>query len=252
MACTYERKIGKGIAKDHLQYYPESNRLKMIKSNDFGFVHIFIDSSTDDGSKNSNDLTNTKKLTLVLFHGTGGNEEDLVFLGKELEPTASILSPRGKVLENGILPRCFRRLSEGVFDMEDLKFRTHELSEFIRKCSLHYKFDLSQTIAVGFSNGANIAASILLLHPDIFQGAILFRAMVPLIPSPSSDLSTKKILLAAGLNDPIVSKTETENLYRLFQKTNANIVLKWQDSSHNLIQDDLIIAKEWISTFIEK
>ncbi|HET9808006.1 MAG: alpha/beta hydrolase [Deltaproteobacteria bacterium] len=217
----------------------------MIRSNDFGFHHIFINPSTNDGS-NSNDPT-TKKLTLVLFHGTGGNEEDLIFLGKELEPTASILSPRGKVLENGMLPRFFKRLSEGVFDMEDLKFRTHELADFIQKCSLHYKFDLNQTIAVGFSNGANIAASILLLRPDVLQGAILFRVMVPLIPNPLPDLSLKKILLSAGINDPIVSRSETEDLYNLFQKTNANITLKWQQSSHNLIQGDILVARRWIS-----
>ena len=156
---------------------------------------------SNDGS-NSNDQT-TKKLTLVLFHGTGGNEKDLIFLGKEIEPTASILSPIGKVLENGMMPRFFRRLSEGVFDIQDLKFRTYELAELIQKCSLHYKFDLRKTIAVGFSNGANIAASILilgilLLHPDIFQGPILFRAMRPLVPNPLSYLSLKKILLSTG------------------------------------------------------
>ena len=116
------------------------------------------------------------------------------------------------------MPRFFRRLAEGVFDIEDLKFRTHELADFIQNCSLHYKFDLNQTIAVGFSNGANIAASILLLRPEIFQGAILFRAMVPLIPNPLPDLSTKKILLSAGVNDPIVSRTETENLFILYFK----------------------------------
>jgi phospholipase/carboxylesterase len=214
----------------------------MIRSNDFGFAHIFINPSSN--ASNNNDLT--KKITLVLLHGTGGNEEDLLFLGNELEPSASILSPRGKVLENG-MPRFFKRLAEGVFDIEDLKFRTYELADFIKKCSLHYKFDLNQTIAVGFSNGANIASSILLLRPDVIQGAILFRAMVPLIPNSLSDLSNKKILLSAGLNDPIVSRSETENLYRLFQNANSNVTLKWQYSSHNLIQDDLIIAKEWIS-----
>jgi phospholipase/carboxylesterase len=224
----------------------------MIKSKDFGFSHIFINSPSPSSSitnssnnKKEYDYTN-KKLTLVLLHGTGGTEEDLIFLGKELEPTASILSPRGKVLENG-MPRFFRRLAEGVFDIEDLKFRTHELADFIQKCSLHYKFDLNQTIAVGFSNGANIATSILLLHPEILQGAILFRAMIPLIPNPVPDLSTKKILLSAGVNDPIVSRTETEDLYRLFQKTNTNIVLKWQQSSHNLVQEDISIARKWIS-----
>jgi predicted esterase len=221
----------------------------MIKSNDFGFHHIFVNSSYSytNSSNNEKEYDDpNKKLTLVLLHGTGGNEEDLIFLGKEIEPNAAILSPRGKVLENG-MPRFFRRLAEGVFDIEDLKFRTHELADFIRKCSLHYNFDLKQTIVVGFSNGANIAASILLLRPDILQGAILFRAMVPLIPDdPLPNLSSKKILLSAGLNDPIVSRTETENLYNLFQKTNANIMLKWNQSSHNLIQDDLVIAKEWI------
>jgi predicted esterase len=222
---------------------------KMIKSNDFGFHHIFINnpSNSNDSNNNysNNDLTNTKKLTLVLLHGTGGNEEDLILLGKELEPTASILSPRGKVLENG-MPRFFRRLAEGVFDIEDLKFRTYELADFLQKCSLHYRFDLNQTIAVGFSNGANIGASILLLRSEVLQGAILFRAMVPLVPNTLPDLSNKKILLSEGLQDPIVSRSETENLFKLFQKTNANITLKWQNSSHNLIQDDLKIAKEWI------
>ena len=221
----------------------------MVKSNDFGFHHIFVNSSYSytNSSNNEKEYDDpNKKLTLVLFHGTGGNEEDLIFLGNEIEPNAAILSPRGKVLENG-MPRFFRRLAEGVFDIEDLKFRTHELADFIRKCSLHYNFDLKQTIVVGFSNGANIAASILLLRPDILQGAILFRAMVPLIPDdPLPNLSSKKILISAGLNDPIVSRTETENLYNLFQKTNAIIMLKWLQSSHNLIQDDLVIAKEWI------
>jgi predicted esterase len=215
----------------------------MIRSNDFGFTHIFINSSK---SSHNNDLT-TKKLTLVLLHGTGGNEEDLIFLRKEIDPNASILSPRGKVLENGLMPRFFRRLAEGVFDIEDLKFRTHELADFIRKCSLHYKFNLNQTIVVGFSNGANIATSMLLLRSEVFQGAILFRAMVPLVPNTLPDLSNKKILLSSGLNDPIVSRTETENLYKLFRKTNANITLKWQNSSHNLIQEDILVARKWIS-----
>ncbi|HKO40355.1 MAG TPA: alpha/beta hydrolase [Nitrososphaeraceae archaeon] len=220
----------------------------MIKSNDFGFNHVFVNSSFTNNSNNKKEYDETnKELTLVLLHGTGGNEEDLIFLGKELEPYASILSPRGKVLENG-MPRFFRRLSEGVFDLKDLRFRTQELADFIQNCSLHYKFDLKQTIAVGFSNGANIASSILLLRPDVLQGAVLFRAMIPFIPNdPLPNLSSKKILLSAGIEDPIVSRTETENLYNLFQKINADVTLKWQYSSHNLIGDDLIIAKEWIS-----
>ena len=149
-------------------------------------------------------------------------------------------------MENG-LPRFFRRLSEGVFDLEDLRIRSHELADFIQKCSLHYKFDLENTIAIGFSNGANISVSMLFLRPEVLQGTILFRAMVPFIPDPLPNLSSKKVLLSAGLEDPIVSRNETENLFRLFQKTNAIITLKWQPSSHNLIQEDILIAKPWIS-----
>ena len=217
----------------------------MIKSNDFGFNHIFINSFSN-GSNNKKYDDRNKKLTLVLLHGTGGNEEDLIFLGKKIEPNASVLSPRGKVLENG-LPRFFRRLSEGVFDLEDLRIRSHELADFIQKCSLHYKFDLENTIAIGFSNGANISVSMLFLRPEVLQGGILFRAMVPFIPDPLPNLSSKKILLSAGLEDPIVSRNETENLFRLFQKTNAILTLKWQPSRHNLIQEDILVAKPWIS-----
>ena len=213
----------------------------MIKSNNFGFNHIFINSFHDKEYDEGN-----KKLTLVLLHGTGGNEEDLIFLGKKIEPNASILSPRGKVLENN-MPRFFRRLSEGVFDIEDLHIRSHELADFIQKCSFHYKFNLEKTIAIGFSNGANIAISMLFLRPEVLQGAILFRAMVPFIPESLPNLLNKKILLSAGVQDPIVSRNETENLYSLFQKTNAITTLKWQPSSHNLIQKDILVAKSWIS-----
>jgi phospholipase/carboxylesterase len=213
----------------------------MIKSNNFGFNHIFINTSHDEEYDKGN-----KKLTLVLLHGTGGNEEDLIFLGKKIEPNASILSPRGKVLENN-MPRFFRRLSEGVFDIEDLHIRSHELADFIQKCSFHYKFNLENTIAIGFSNGANIAVSMLFLRPEVLQGAILFRAMVPFIPESLPNLLNKKILLSAGVQDPIVSRNETENLYSLFQKTNAITTLKWQPSSHNLIQKDILVAKSWVS-----
>src|ERR671913_1509242 len=141
------------------------------KSDQLGFTHRYI-SPLDRNEK--------AELTLLLLHGTGGNEDDLLPLGRELDPNAGLLSPRGKILEGGRIPRFFRRLAEGVFDIEDLKFRTYELASFVQKCSLHYRFDLNQTIAVGFSNGANIGASILLLRSEVLQGAILFRAMVPL------------------------------------------------------------------------
>ena len=120
-------------------------------------------------------------MTLLLLHGTGGNEDDLIPVGQMLSSSASLLSPRGKVLENG-MPRFFKRLAEGVFDMEDLKFRTKELADFVKDASNMYSFNLNKTIAVGFSNGANIAASLLLSYPETIKGAILFRAMVPFIP----------------------------------------------------------------------
>src|SRR5438270_9109900 len=119
--------------------------------------------------------------TLLLLHGTGGSERDLIPLGHELDPNASLLSPRGKVLENG-MPRFFRRLAEGVFDLEDLKKRTHELADFVVSAAAHYKIDIKHMIAVGYSNGANIAASMLLVGPELLSAAILFRARVPLVP----------------------------------------------------------------------
>src|SRR2546428_12825915 len=121
--------------------------------------------------------------TLLLLHGTGGNERDLIPLGHDLDPNASLLSPRGKVLENG-MPRFFRRLAEGIFDLEDLKKRTHELADFVIAAAQDYGLKIDKMIAVGFSNGANIAASLLLLRPEILRAAILFRAMIPLVPDP--------------------------------------------------------------------
>src|SRR5919198_2481586 len=119
--------------------------------------------------------------TLLLLHGTGGNERDLIPLGRELDPDASLLSPRGKVLENG-MPRFFRRLAEGVFDLEDLTYRANDLADFVIAAAQHYGFAPDQLVAVGYSNGANVAAAVLLLRPEIIHRAILFRAMVPLIP----------------------------------------------------------------------
>jgi predicted esterase len=140
-------------------------------------------------------------LTLLLLHGTGGNEDDLIQVGQMISQSASLLSPRGKVLENG-MPRFFKRLAEGVFDLEDLKFRTNELADFVTGASSFYGFYLDKTVAVGFSNGANIAASLLLSNPDTIKGAILFRAMIPFIPNNLPDLSNKKVLLSAGMSDP--------------------------------------------------
>src|SRR5437870_4937319 len=142
------------------------------------FIHEFIS-----GSSNR---------TLLLLHGTGGNERDLIPLGRELDPTAALLSPRGKVLENG-MPRFFRRLAEGVFDLEDLKNRTNELADFVAAAAQHYGFAPEKVVAAGYSNGANIAASTLLLRPEILSAAILFRAMVPLVPDKQLNLSRVRV-----------------------------------------------------------
>lgn len=191
----------------------------------------------------------SETLTLLLLHGTGGNEDDLIQVGQMISPSASLLSPRGKVLENG-MPRFFKRLAEGVFDLEDLKFRTRELADFAKDASNIYGFDLNKTIAVGFSNGANIAASLLLSYPRTLSGAILFRAMVPFIPNSPLDLSDKKVLLSAGVYDPIVSESQTQSLYDILKKSRANVTLKWQQSGHNLTESDILDAKEWLSESI--
>lgn len=191
----------------------------------------------------------SETLTLLLLHGTGGNEDDLIQVGQMISPSASLLSPRGKVLENG-MPRFFKRLAEGVFDLEDLKFRTRELADFVKDTSSIYGFDLNKTIAVGFSNGANIAASLLLSYPGTLMGAILFRAMVPFIPNSPLNLSDKKVLLSAGVYDPIVSESQTQSLYNILKKSRANATLKWQQSGHNLTESDILDAKEWLSESI--
>jgi phospholipase/carboxylesterase len=207
-------------------------------NNDLDFVHRFI----SDNSK-----AQKSKLTLLLLHGTGGTEDDLIPLGNELATDASILSVRGKVLENG-MPRFFRRLEEGVFDLEDLKMRTDELADFILKSSSVYEFDLKRLVAVGYSNGANIGASLLLKRPEVLAGAILFRAMVPFVPDVLPDLSKKSVILLEGLHDPIVSKQEAERLLKIFTDAHCNVTLKWEDSGHNLAEEDIVSAKKWLAS----
>jgi phospholipase/carboxylesterase len=182
--------------------------------------------------------------TLLLLHGTGGNERDLIPLGRELDPNASLLSPRGKVLENG-MPRFFRRLSEGVFDLEDLKKRTGELADFVVAAAQRYEFDIEKLVAVGYSNGANIAASMLLLRPEILSAAILFRAMVPLVPDTQPDLSSVRVWIGAGSNDPIVPSSETKQLAELLRNAGADVTIRFFNGGHGLTPDDVAVAREW-------
>ena len=208
----------------------------------------YVADNSDKAYGSKDDQSDT--LTLLLLHGTGGNEDDLIQVGQMISPSASLLSPRGKVLENG-MPRFFKRLAEGVFDMDDLKRRTRELADFVKESSNTYRFDPNKTIAVGFSNGANIAASLLLSYPETLMGAILFRAMVPFIPNSPIDLSDKKVLLSAGMFDPIVSESQTQSLFDILEKSRANATLKWQQSGHNLTESDILDAKEWLSENIQ-
>jgi phospholipase/carboxylesterase len=183
--------------------------------------------------------------TLLLLHGTGGNERDLIPLGRELDPNAAFLSPRGKVLENG-MPRFFRRLAEGVFDLEDLKYRTNELADFVAAAGEHYGFATDQLVAVGYSNGANIGASMLLLRPEILGAAILFRAMVPLVPDRLRDLSSVRVWIGAGDQDPIIPASEPQRLVELLRRAGADVTIRFAKAGHGLTNDDLEAARHWL------
>lgn len=181
---------------------------------------------------------------LLLLHGTGGNEHDLVPLGGRLSPGSAFLSPRGQVLENG-MPRFFRRLAEGVFDEADVIRRAGELADFVAAARSAY--DLAAPVAVGFSNGANIAAALLLLHPDVLAGAILLRAMVPLAEPPVAALASKPVLLLAGAADPIVPAANVARLADQLRTAGASVTHQTLPAGHNLTQADLDRATAWLA-----
>jgi phospholipase/carboxylesterase len=187
----------------------------------------------------------TSNRTLLLLHGTGGNEHDLIPLGHEIDPAAALLSPRGKILENG-MPRFFRRLAEGVFDLEDLRKRTNELANFIAAAAKHYKFAAGQIVAVSYSNGANIAASMLLLRPEILSAAILFRAMVPLEPKNLPDLSSVRVWIGAGNQDPIIPTSETQRLVELLRSAGADVTIRFFNVGHGLTNREIETAAQWL------
>ena len=200
-------------------------------TDELDFVHQFIPGSSD--------------RTLLLLHGTGGNEDQLVPLGRELDPAAALLSPRGKVLENGHA-RFFRRLAEGVFDLEDLKQRTDELAEFVAAAAAHYHFPVEKVAAVGYSNGANIAASILLRRLGILQTAVLLRAMVPFLPEPLPNLSGVRVWIAGGKQDMLIAPSETQRLADLLQEAGAEVTAHFVDAGHGLTNTELVRAKRWL------
>jgi predicted esterase len=182
---------------------------------------------------------------LLLLHGTGGNEHDLLPIGHDLSPGSALLSPRGDVLEHG-MPRFFRRLAEGVFDLADVEQRTHALADFIAAAAAQYHLDPSKLLAVGYSNGANIAASLLLLRPESLAGAALLRAMVVLEPKTSPDLSGKRILISSGRQDPLVPADHPLRLAERFRAAGAAVTLNLHAAGHGLTSADLIAAKKFI------
>jgi phospholipase/carboxylesterase len=198
------------------------------------FTHRFVPGTRADG------------LTLLLLHGTGGNEDDLLPLGGILAPGAALLSPRGRVLENG-MPRFFRRLAEGVFDHEDLLARTHELAAWVDAAAAHYGLDRGKVVAAGFSNGANVAASMMLLHPGSLAGGVLFRAMVPFEPEAPVDLGGVPVLLGAGRGDPIVPAANTERLAEILRAAGARVTLDWRPGGHALGRAEVEDAARWVA-----
>jgi phospholipase/carboxylesterase len=182
---------------------------------------------------------------LLLLHGTGGNEDDLLPLGERLLPGAALLSPRGQVLERG-MPRFFRRIAEGVFDLDDLRRRTDELAEFVKTARTEYEL-ASPPVAVGFSNGANIAAALLLLRPGTLGGGLLLRPMVPLVPDPLPALGGVPVQINAGLADPIVPPEQSEALADLLRRAGANVSLDWLKVGHTLSSTDLEIGARFLA-----
>jgi phospholipase/carboxylesterase len=191
------------------------------------------------------------KPTLLLLHGTGGNELDLLPLAGMIDDEASVLSVRGKVLENG-MPRFFRRLAEGVFDEQDLIFRTKELNDFLDEAAEKYGFDRDNVIAVGYSNGANIAASLLFHYQNALKGAILHHPMVPRRGIDLPDLTGTSVFIGAGSNDPICSPLESAELQSLLEKAGADVELHWENRGHQLTREEVEEAAKWYQNIIIK
>jgi phospholipase/carboxylesterase len=210
------------------------------------FIHRFVPGGSDRQSGRHRPPGSDR--TLLLLHGTGGNEDDLLELGRAIDPQAALLSPRGQVLENGA-PRFFRRLAEGVFDEADVIQRAYDLANFVSSASKKYGIKPDELVAVGYSNGANIAAAMMLLGVPHFRKAVLFRAMVPLSKiKPPPDLSGLRVLISAGQFDPIARPPIAEALAGLLRDDGAEVTLQLRESGHELTSDDVTSAQEWLNT----
>lgn len=184
--------------------------------------------------------------TLLLLHGTGGNESSLLSVAKVVDSGASILAVRGNVLEND-MPRFFRRFAEGVFDVEDLKLRSNELADFVVEASSGYGFSLGSVVSLGYSNGANIAASMLLLRPETMNGAVLLRAMVPFEPASLPNLRGKKVFISSGSRDPVVPEDNARRLEGILRRAWADVTTNWELADHGLAMDELQRVKSWLT-----
>jgi predicted esterase len=204
-------------------------------TDDLGFVHRFVPAGDSASGE-----------TLIVLHGTGGNENDLVGIGQAIAPGAAILSPRGNVLENGA-PRFFKRLAEGVFDPKEVRSRAEELARFIRAAIAKYDLDGSRIYALGYSNGANIASTVMFIEPRLLQGAVLFRPMLVFEPEKLGDLSGTSIFISAGRMDPIVPMKSVERLAELFESSRAEVTLKWQQAGHSLVPSEVREAADWLA-----
>jgi predicted esterase len=204
-------------------------------TDDIGFIHRFVPAE---------DKTSAE--TLVVLHGTGGDENDLIGIGQAIAPGAAILSPRGNVLENGA-PRFFKRLAEGVFDPKEVRSRSEELARFIRVAISKYGLNSERVFALGYSNGANVASTMMFIEPELFRGAILFRPMVVFEPNERPDLSGAGVLISAGRMDPIVPAKSVERLVELFEVSSADVTLKWQLAGHNLLPSEVREAADWLA-----
>lgn len=210
----------------------------MRERTDLGFVHRFV-RATGPGARSA----------LLLLHGTGGNEEDLLSAGAALAPGTALLSPRGKVLENG-LPRFFRRLAEGVFDEEDIKMRAAALARFVSAAAAGYGLDPQRIYAAGYSNGANIAVALLLLEPATLAGAVLFRPMIPLLPPTQPGVAGKPVFISAGRTDPIAPPAQPEGLAAMLTVLGASVELNWVDAGHNLDPGEIEKARSWLAPLL--
>lgn len=202
-----------------------------------GFIHRYVPPASG--------ADPAGRITLLLLHGTGGDEQDLLPLGRVLLSGAGLLSPRGKVLE-GSAPRFFRRLAEGVFDQRDLALRTDELATFIDAAADAYHLDRDRIVAVGFSNGANIAASLLLRRPGILRGAVLLSPMVPFEPPELPALTGTPVFIGAGRADSIAPPTQAERLAEILRDAGAEVTLHWEPGGHGVTRSEVDVVRRWM------